>query len=286
MRSALFCLLSMTLCVLGCSTGTPPAMPPATPIPSQPAAPTPVYPDITGNWSFSAATLIEAGGTLPPATPHLHFTGYLQSSGPIVTGILRATDQGFSPCVAETTDLPVTGTLDSAGNLTMSLPLSGGMATFSLQVPQSRAQILSNSSLTVTGGSCARAQSPVSATKFADASGTYTGTLQSFAVPLRTVVQTATITAVLVQSPTPNADGQFPLSGTVTAAGDCSATFTFTDGIATGGYLQTSGRLGTLTSPSIMMFTASLNPLGSNLIAGIANFPGCNSFLNGILVRQ
>lgn len=276
----------MTFCVFGCSTGIPPAAPAPTSTPAPAAAPTPVYPDITGNWSFSAGLPPGFSDTLPPAVPPLQFTGYLQSSGPKVTGILRARGAGPFPCVAETTDLPLTGTLDPDGHLTMAVPVSGGVATFSLLVPQTRSHLFSDSSLEITGGECVRARSSVGATQVPNVSGTYTGTLQSFTFPPRSVVQTTAVTAILVQSPTPNADGQFPLSGTVTSTDDCAGTFTFSDGIVTGEFVQTSGRLGTLMSPSVMMFSGLIFSDGSFFSAGIANFPGCSSILNGSLVRQ
>lgn len=201
-------------------------------------------------------------------------------------GILRATGGGPPPCGGETTDLPLTGTLEPDGHLTMTMPISSGVTTFSLLVPQTRSSLSADSSVEVIGGGCARAQSTVRATEFANISGTYAGTLRNIAFPPQTLLETATVTAVLVQSPTPSADGQFTLSGTVTATGDCSGTYTFSDGVVTGEYLQSSGRLGSLMVPSVMMFSGLNLNNPNSLSAGIANFPGCRTILHGSLARQ
>lgn len=93
---------------------------------SNPSPPTANYLDLTGNWEASAPPNPPNSSNFP--TPIDAFIGALQSSGGTVTGTLRAFDLNFSsPCVSSTQDLAAAGTLDSTGNLVLTVPISEGL---------------------------------------------------------------------------------------------------------------------------------------------------------------
>lgn len=96
-----------------------------------------------------------------------------------------------------------------------------------------------------------------------------------------------TVKAVLTESATPNADGEFPLSGSVTYSGDCAGTLSFTNGVVYGEQLQ-SGPLSPSFLTSTQLFSAGV-PLTSTqtMPASFVLLPGCtgNAYL-GNLTRQ
>jgi hypothetical protein len=118
--------------------------------------------------------------------------------------------------------------------------------------------------------------------------GTYTGTLQ-LPTPItfpsaQDTPPTINVSANLSQSATPNADGQFPLTGNLSVTGACTLSLPITDGIVYGQNLSF-----TLSPPSA--------PSGSvtGLIPGTADrlsfffvsIPSCGQQLYyGTLTRQ
>ena len=73
----------------------------------------------------------------------------------------------------------------------------------------------------ILGGPCAMPTTSMAITQFAPLTGTYSGTLTNYG----TTSNSTNITAMLTQSTTPDADGRFPLTGTITATGACTGTF-------------------------------------------------------------
>jgi hypothetical protein len=255
----------LTLAVLGgCGSSPAPTTPPAT------------YLAISGNWEFiTSAPLL--------SLPVSNFTGALQSSGGTVTGTLHALDliNFMSPCVTLNQDLPATGTLDTSGNLTLNVAISGGTAVIK-SVLTSNLQFPATGSYVITGGACAQASATSLANQFLPITGTYTGTLT-----VSGTSSTTAATAVLTQSTTPNADGLFPLSGTIMLAGPaCNTTFSFTGGTVTGNAVNLF-HTAAYQSPDGDFNGASL-PDGSALVsAAISTFTGTGcSFVQGPLKRQ
>jgi hypothetical protein len=170
-------------------------------------------------------------------TPVFGFTGALQFNGTSVTGTVRAYALTLPPCVSYAQDLTVTGTYTAAGILTLNIPVAGGTATISATVVQP--QTYNPATLQIVGGSCAMPSSPVQLAQFVPISGTYFGTMSALSTTGTPITgSTITVSANLTQSPTPNADGQFPLTGTVTATGNCTVTFPLTGYIVTGGIVE------------------------------------------------
>ena len=245
------------------------------PTPSTPSSP---YLNLSGDWVALATPNPSTPGVLP--TPIQDFMGALQSSGGTVTGTLHAIS--LSSCVLLTQDLPATGTIDLNGDLTLTVPIAGGTATISATIttPES----YTNGTWQIAGGTCAMPATAIEIAQFAPATGTYTGVLNvidtTTGLP---VTGTATnVTISLDQSTTPNADGEFPLSGTITATGACAGSFPITNEVVSGGIFMPASFTGPLG-----VLNGGIIPTGTTLIADFMPDPACGSQLyNGILTRQ
>jgi len=248
--------------------------------------------NFSGNWM--------ALGNPDPVThaftsPIVDFMGALQSTNGAVTGTLRAFDDTnpLNPCIPLTQDLAVTGSVTTAtslsgtvNDLSLTVPISGGVATITASLPQNLNTFISGT-WQISGGACAMPVTPMIISQFAPATGTYTGTFNVLVSGTLTPVPgTATaITAVLTQSTTPNADGQFPLTGTITATGACTASLSFTNGIVFGDGILSQP----LTGPSNLQgnFIGGMNPTATSITGLFESFSACNSQLyNGTLTRQ
>jgi hypothetical protein len=233
--------------------------------------------NFSGNWEVLISPLNS------PSTI-LDFTGDLQSNGSTVTGTFRtlsSTPLGGN-CPSITTDLAVSGTLDASNNLTLNIPISGGTATFIATLPQNP-QTFTPGNLKIVGGTCSMPATDMFITQFAPVTGTYAGTL---ATTYGTPAISATVTASLVQSTTPNADGQFPLTGTVTIQGPCSVTLPMIPVLVSGnGIFFTNG---SSTFPASDLSGAFMTPTATSIQAFIDIY-GTNcpiDTLQGILTRQ
>jgi hypothetical protein len=229
--------------------------------------------------------------TLP--SPIADFTGALQSSNGTITGTLRAFDGSTNPCVPLTQDLAVTGSDSSAtslsgtvNNLSLTVPIANGTATITADLPQNLNSYITGS-YQIVGGACTMPATPMIISQFASATGTYTGTLnvvnQTTYLP---IPGTATaITAVLTQSAIPNADGQFPLTGTVSANGACNANLAFSNGIVFGNGILSQP----LTGPSNPQgfFGGAIDPTATTFTGLFEAFSNCNNQeYQGTLTRQ
>lgn len=233
-----------------------------------PSAPDSSYLNLTGDWVALAAPNPANPGTLP--TPVSDFFGALQSSGGTVTGTLRAISLSLPQCVTQ--DLQATGTIDTNNSLKLTIPISGGTATITATIttPES----YTPGTWQIVGGTCAMPSTSIDVAEFAPATGTYTGVLN--VLDLTTdlpVAGTATnVTAVLTQSTTPNADGEYPLSGTVTATGACSGSFPIANEAVSGGVLMPTPATGPLG-----VLNGGIIPTATTLIADFSPSPACGS---------
>jgi hypothetical protein len=235
-----------------------------------------------GNWMAIAPGSPSSPATLP--TPIAEFTGALQFSGSSVTGTLRAFDPDFSnQCVSLTQDLPVTGTLDASNKLTLTVPISGGTATITAAIANSYTYM--NGTWQILGGACAMPTTSIVIAHYAPVTGTYTGTLNTLSIPNFTIVPgtATTITAVLTQSAASNADGQFSLTGTLTASGACSGSFTINETVSGGAILPTFSPQNTLTA----YLDGVVEPSATYMVAGFSGLATCNwQDYQGTLTRQ
>jgi hypothetical protein len=217
-------------------------------------------------------------GVLP--TPVSDFLGALQSSGSTVTGTLRAISLTIPQCVSFTQDLQATGTIDANGNLTLTIPMAGGTATITAAIatPES----YTPGTWQIVGGACAMPSTAIDIAEFAPATGTYTGVVNvldtTTGLP---VAGTATnVTAALTQSTTPNADGDFPLSGTVTATGACTISFSISNEVVEGGVFMPTSFIGPVLDGGV-------SPTATMLVADLISNSACGSQVySGMLTRQ
>jgi len=180
-------------------------------------------PTLSGNWEADSTQLLAYTGT--PTL--IHFAGPLQFSNGLVTGTITATIYGqvysngsSTPgCAPTGPPTPVTGTLDTNNNFTLNVPVAGGTATLTANLPTTPNTTVGGT-FQIVGGSCAAGVSTMSIAQYAPVVGTFTGNL----VVINDPVIAIHLTAVLNQSTTP-INGQYPISGTVTVTGTCDATF-------------------------------------------------------------
>jgi hypothetical protein len=232
--------------------------------------------NFTGNWEVLSVSLNS------PSTI-VDFTGALQSNGSTVTGVLRtlsSTPFGGN-CPSITTDLVVTGTLDASNNLILTIPLSGGVTTITATLPQDP-QTFTPGSFQIVGGTCAMPATDMFITQLAPVTGTYAGTLTTFGTP----AISATVTAVLVQSTTPNADGQFPLTGTITIQGPCSVTLPLLPETVSGNGI--SFPTSSSTSPASDLTGPLMTPTATSIHAFVDIYDtNCSiAYVQGTLTRQ
>jgi hypothetical protein len=195
--------------------------------------------DLTGNWTMAISD--------PPAPlPQISsFAGALAGKGQNVTGTLRAVaGTGVSP----TFDINFTGSQTADGKLTLtSTNLPNNTVTISGTVSAGYGYNQFMGSLTISGsGACASTNSALLGAELPNIAGTYTGSLSA------TTGGSVSASATLTES-VANADGQFPIGGTITVTGNtCANTFS-TTGLVSGASLS-----GTLTSTSGPSATGSL----------------------------
>ena len=238
------------------------------------------YLTLDGNW-----VIVGTSNATPPAptTPIAMFTGALKSDGWYVTGTMRAFDPDLAnPCVPYTQDLPVTGSmgLDEPNYLSLLFVVEGGSADISA-VFGSNLQTPTAGMMAVILGPCKMATTNMTITLVAPVTGTYSGRLTGFNSP----GTSASVTAVLTQATEPDADGRFPLTGSVTTTGVCPGTYSLAPEVVTGGTIVATG---TPPFPSANITGAILLPT-ANIQASVAIYNvNCLSapILDGTLTRQ
>ncbi|WP_263368255.1 hypothetical protein [Edaphobacter bradus] len=215
--------------------------------------------------------------------PIFQFLGALTIQGSTASGIFRINDpQSSPPCIPANQDIPFTGSIDSNNLLTLtSASFSGSVATLKIQLPLSTIGSTvssANGTAQVIGGPCAVASSTIGAEFVPPITGTFTGTLYSSD---RSVSGPTTI--ILTQSPA-NADGQFPLSGSITfSSSGCTLSSTLT-GMITGPFLKFAY---SLPAPSDAIAVVGLSPGMDFSIYVASSTSSCASgFYQGAFTRQ
>jgi hypothetical protein len=241
------------------------------------------YLNLNGNWQFQIERL---PGAALFSTPIEDLSGSLTSSGSTVTAVLHALPLEVPNCVAATSDISASGTLDTSGNLTLTFPIAGGVGSLSANFTENNTRPILSGTYQVVGGTCAQSATTVTFFQLANVTGTYSGAAQLFQVPIGSG-PTSTVTAVLVQSDTPNADGQYPLTGTITMTGACTATLTFNQGIVSGDQLQSYP--GSFNPVPPNSFTSSTTAFSNQVLLGgiLDQLTGCpGSYIVHVLNRQ
>jgi hypothetical protein len=232
--------------------------------PSIPTSPATITAPLSGNWAviadYSRSTI-----NLQPVTG---FGGALQFTNGSVTGTLNAyidtaIGTGLGCQHSYTNAVTVTGTLDANDNLTLTAPIASGTATITATLG-SNPQSLADASFQIVGGSCATSATPSTIAQYAPLTGTYKGTFNvtdSIINPQAgNVPDSGTnilVTAVLTQSTTPSANGEYLLTGTVNVTGACTDSETVTSFV--------SGS--SIGSPTLVIpfFWGNFNPTANTL---------------------
>lgn len=188
-------------------------------------SPKPQFQSLAGNWQFSVSGLSNS----PPRPPIISFAGALQSSGSSVTGTLHAIGSQLPPtgCVSLHADLPATGTIDASGAISLTIPLPGGAANLTGNLSPDL-QSLAQGTWQITGD-CAMPSTAINIVQVAPLAATYSGTLTRVASSMPPTPAAVNVVASLTQSNTPDPDGLFLFSGTISLTGGCSQTFSFQD---------------------------------------------------------
>jgi hypothetical protein len=261
---------------------------------------TPAPQTITGNWQIQAGSAI----TSPPNT-YPSFLGAIQVQGTQATGIFTTVES------AGTTGQPVeySGAFDSS---TEDVSLATFGSRFDFTPPATPHTIVPVGVTggcvyppTYTGPEClAIFMVPSVGVEIAPLNGTYsgslTGTLNSDS---QTTPISGTATLVLTQSSTPNASGQFPLTGTITFPSSSGMSPVTLPGLISGTPIWLNNELCvppfseyapcTLASPTGSNLNAYTNPTATQItVTNLINFtPSGNGgetsvSLTGILTLQ
>jgi hypothetical protein len=192
-------LLGLILPIAGCGGGTG-----STPTPTSPTTPTtpsaPTYPSLTGNWGITAASTATVGASFPVGV-------YLTSSQSSVSGIAHL----VSSCYWVTVNVPLTGTVDTGGNLAlMSTSVNGQVLSVNAKISGTT---IASGTYSVAGGCAAGDKGTLSGGVVAGVNGTYAGTVKSVSG------LSIQVSAQLAQTSMPDANGFLHLSGKATFTG-------------------------------------------------------------------
>lgn len=205
--------------------GTPPVIPPAQ-----------NYTSISGNWGVTATSAMYS--------QTITIGGALVSNGSSVTGTIHFlsiefTGTSIRNCI-DSSDLPVSGTIDANNNVSLTSSAFNGQVLTATMVAAANGKTMQGT-YKITGGCIGNEQGTFQAATYADANGSWSGSVTS-ASPNSTAVP---VTATISQSLTANAHGVYPVTGSVTFTGSpCFTTAQITAGTSAlgsflaGGYLS------------------------------------------------
>jgi hypothetical protein len=203
------------------------------------------YPDLTGNWAFSAQAVF---GDFP-------LGGYITNSNGTVSGTIHNTGCLAIPL---TEDLPVSGTLSPSGVLTATAKGTTTGQTITIAGTVSGGT-LSGGTFTLSGPFCIPGPSsgPLLGSIVPSYSNTYTGSFVSS-------VSNLTIGTTIVASQSgSDSDGFYHLSGTVSFSGSpCYSSGTITGSMVAGAFAMVTI---TTNNGSTVTFTGSLSNTGNTI---------------------
>lgn len=228
-----------------------------------PQKPTP--PTLNGNWEIQADSEVSANTTYLMG-------GNLDTAGTKVSGILHFLN--FScflqsvPSGTEIDDIPVTGTVSSAGALSLTSS-AVQQQTVKLTGTMSGGEIASGT-YSVSGGCGNGEHGTITGFAVPSFTGTYSGT---FASASGLVIDT---TDTLTQSTTPSSDGSYTVSGSSTYTGSpCFTSGSIATSLVVGGFVQVQ----ITTGNGLVLFTGTITDSTGNTITGnysiTGGSPGC-----------
>lgn len=245
---------------------------------------TPATSDLSGNWQ------IQQGSQITWPTKGVSLVGALQSQGSQLTGTFYTDSVCSAPAVVN-----YTGSVDSMGNLNLATLGVSVQLLLPTAPPTFATGTVTAGALPGVGPVCNAilGNAPAVGAQIASLTGTFTGAVDASPnLPL----PTGTVTATLTQSATPNASGQFPLTGTVTfTSGACSVSTPVSGAVGgLGVTLATSVVPANPVSAESVSLSASTNLAASQLATtGIlftpspcSTSPSSSTTYNGTLTRQ
>jgi hypothetical protein len=257
--------LTTAIVLAGCSPATSPSTPMATP-------------NLSGNWQ------IQSGSSVTTPIPAGYLQGALQTQGSQVTGTL------FTGSVCNLPEvLSYTGSVDSMGNLTLTSP---GVSV-QLLVPTNPETVATGTlnAGALPGGRAVcntiEGLTPAVGVQIAPLTGTFSG-------PITASSSSATVSVALTQSTTPNTQGQFPLTGTLTFTGACASVIPISGTVAGTAVVLQETLSPTSPPPSLNVgILANTNPAASQIVPSAITFSptpcstaGGTTTYTGTLTRQ
>lgn len=229
--------------------------------------------DISGNWSFTA------NSTASPSNAPLTITAALNSHSGQVIGILHFFG---TSCIASTTDVAVTGTLNSSGAVKLTTAsITNQVITITATASKDGSSI-AGGTYAVSGGCADGDAGNVSGVRIPTLTGTFGGAVQIQSGP------GLVLSTQLTQSTTADSDGFFDMTSTITVQG--SSCFTSGKTMGTPGGILFGTRLVTIYTMddgSTLTLDATTNTGGTSLAsyAYVSNGK-CNGTGSGTLTKQ
>jgi len=174
----------------------------------------------SGNWLWIATSNTYNTTNPTPLRQYTYFRGSLTASGSTVSAAMQIVQQNFSPpfCYSSVTPGVLTGSVDG-NNLTLTLPATtlAGTLTITATVNSANSFLGTYSTSAGTSVSCPEDSGTVYGIYVPPISNNWTGTLSSTQIVIGgpTLKYTYAATASVTQEAA-NAQGVFPLSGTLT----------------------------------------------------------------------
>jgi hypothetical protein len=257
--------LAAILVITSCA-GSPSPAPNNPPPPSPPPPPT----SFAESWHFdvsSSSLTIDAALTLSSNSIAgvAHFQSYTVSI----------------PCPGFFDDLPLSGTIDGQGNVSIKSSAVMGVVLSLNGVLASDRASLSNGSYQFTGECMNGATGPLTGVKVEPLTGLYAGTMQWSG-------NTVNVSAQLTQASQSDRDGFFGLSGTVTLENICAETFTL-NGASLPGASVVGGvvHLYSNTGTSLEALTGVMDPQAQQIeLDDYIYSDDCIAGARGIVTRQ
>ena|GEM_PF-2021766 len=242
-------------------------------MPATISTPTPAAQDVTGNWQIQSIPTGPSGST---PTSGILLLGALKSQGSQVSGTLRFADLMIpNNCGTPLAPLTFTGSVDAAKNLTLTSSSIPG-SSITVQLPLAVAVSgFSTGTLAITGNACNFASAPAIGAQIPSVTGTFSGTVSQVGQlgTLPAPPPTATASFVLNQSASPDADGQFPVTGSISiTTPTCTGTTSMT-GLVSGSVVSLHTRLTGPILPAEAQVSGGITPAAPNSLYAGMTFP-------------
>jgi len=214
------------------------------------ATTTTISENLTGNWQIQSGTAITAS-----STGGVFLTGALTANGAQVAGTINVT----APCIGAGAQ-SFAGAVSASGILTLdATPLPD--VDVQLTLPASSASPLATGTISSAGVVCATAFSGAAVgEQIANLSGTFAG-------PVTTAAGSGNVSMALTQASMANANGQFPLTGSLTFTGTgCTETLAVT-GTISGVGLTVASATEPVAGQNYVSLTGATNAAASQIAA-------------------